>query len=105
MTLPNTFPPGLECYSQSPVFTPDTLPEKLKASHSIKAGTYGLLRVISGTLRFTYETEPSTDVVLNTGEHIVIAPDAPHHVRFEQAGSFQIDFYRSKDHVKRPGQA
>lgn len=102
MTLPDTLPPGLECYSQSPVFTPDTLPEKLKTSHSVKTGTYGLLRVISGTLRFTYETEPSTDVVLNAGEQIVIAPDSAHHVGFEQPGSFQIDFYRSKDHVKRP---
>lgn len=100
MTLPDTLPPGLECYSQSPVFTPETLPEKLKATHTTKAGTYGLLRVISGIVRFTVENS-QTDYIVTSGKQLVIEPEVPHHVQFELNGSFQIDFYRSKDHVKR----
>lgn len=102
MTFTDTLPSGLECYSQSPVFTPATLPEKLKAAHSIKAGTYGLLRVINGSLRFILEKQPFTETILTAGQQMVIQPDILHHVEFEQAGSFQIDFYRSKYHVKRP---
>lgn len=106
MTFSDTLPPdqNLEYYSQSPVFTQETLPDKLKAAHAIKAGTYGLLRVINGALRFTLEQEPFTETVLTAGKQMVIEPETLHHVKFEQAGSFQIDFYRSKYHVKRPGE-
>lgn len=94
-TLPDTLPPGLERYGQSPVFTPDNLPKALTTSHMTRSGTWGLLRVESGVLRFTLATEPATQVVLTAEQCVVIEPDVPHYVAFELPGSFQIEFYRA----------
>lgn len=94
-TLPDTLPTGLERYGQSPVFTPESLPEALTTSHSTRSGTWGLLRVESGVLRFTLATEPVTQAVLTAGQCVVIEPDVPHYVAFELPGSFQIEFYRA----------
>lgn len=94
-TLPQILPPGLQRYSQSPVFTPQNLPGELTAAHTTRAGTWGLLRVETGVLRFTLDTAPFTEVVLTAGQCVVIEPGVPHHVAFELPGRFQIEFYRS----------
>lgn len=94
-SLPHTLPDGLERYSQSPVFTPQNLPKALTAAHTTRAGTWGLLRVETGVLRFTLDTEPFTEAVLTAGQCVVIEPEVPHHVTFELPGRFQIEFYRA----------
>ncbi len=92
--LPDTLPPGLERYSQSPVFTPDNLPDALRRAHNTKVGTWGLLRVQTGVLRFTLDQAPFTEVVLTAGQCVVIEPQVLHHVEFELPGSFQIEFHK-----------
>ncbi len=92
--LPDTLPEGLERYSQSPVFTPDNLPEALRRAHNTKAGTWGLLRVQTGVLRFALDQEPFTEVVLTAGQCVAIEPQILHHVEFELPGSFQIEFFK-----------
>lgn len=96
-TLPDSLPPGLQRYSQSPVFTPDNLPAALTRAHTTRAGTWGLLRVQAGVLRFTLDQEPWTEVVLTAGQTVVIEPQVPHHVQFELPGSFQIEFHKASD--------
>ncbi|KOF54239.1 MULTISPECIES: DUF1971 domain-containing protein [unclassified Achromobacter] len=93
--LPDALPPGVHAYGHSPVFTPETLPDALKAGHTIKAGTWGLLEVREGALRFVLDDPPHTEVVLTAGQQIVIEPEVRHHVAFEQPGSFQITFCRA----------
>lgn len=92
--LPDTLPEGLERYSQSPVFTPDNLPEALRRAHNTKVGTWGLLRVQTGVLRFVLDQEPFTEVVLTAGQCVAIEPQVLHHVEFELPGSFQIEFFK-----------
>ncbi len=92
--LPDTLPEGLERYSQSPVFTPDNLPEALRRAHNTKVGTWGLLRVQTGVLRFALDQEPFTEVVLTAGQCVAIEPQVLHHVEFELPGSFQIEFFK-----------
>ncbi len=92
--LPDTLPPGVQPYKDSPVFTPDNLPDALKAAHSTKAGTWGLLKVQAGVLRFVLDDAPHTDAVLTAGQQVVIEPGVRHHVAFELPGSFQITFCR-----------
>lgn len=92
--LPDTLPLGLKHYSQSPVFTPDNLPDALRRAHNTKVGTWGLLRVQTGVLRFTLDQAPFTEVILTAGQCVVIEPLTLHHVEFELPGSFQIEFHK-----------
>lgn len=87
-------PPGLARYGESPVFTPDNLPEKLKNAHTTKAGTWGLLRVHSGIVLYFVDVPPHARAVVSAGNTVVIEPEVPHHVEFGLPGSFQVEFWR-----------
>lgn len=95
--LPTTLPAGVQPYKDSPVFTPDNLPAALQAAHSTKAGTWGLLTVHTGVLRFTLDDPPGTEQVLTAGQQVVIEPQVRHHVAFELPGSFQITFCKADE--------
>lgn len=94
-SLPGTLPEGVRPYKDSPVFTPENLPDALKAAHSTKAGTWGLLKVHAGVLRFTLDDAPGGEAVLTAGQQVLIEPQVRHHVAFELPGSFQITFCRA----------
>lgn len=87
-------PPGLVRYGESPVFTPENLPEKLKSAHTTKAGTWGLLRVHSGIVQYFVDVPPHARAVVSAGKTVVIEPEVPHHVEFALPGSFQVEFWR-----------
>lgn len=93
--LPDALPEGVRPYKDSPVFTPENLPDALKAAHSTKAGTWGLLKVHAGVLRFTLDDPPCAEAVLTAGQQVLIEPQVRHHVAFELPGSFQITFCRA----------
>ncbi|SSW63056.1 DUF1971 domain-containing protein [Achromobacter agilis] len=95
--LPDAPPEGLQPYRESPVFTPDNLPGALRSAHTTKNGTWGLLKVHAGVLRYTLDDPPHTEVVLAAGQQVLIEPQVRHHVAFELPGSFQITFYRAGD--------
>ncbi len=94
-SLPADLPDGVAPYKDSPVFTPENLPDALKAAHSTKPGTWGLLKVHAGVLRFVLDDAPHTEVVLTAGQQVLIEPEVRHHVAFELPGSFQITFCRA----------
>lgn len=87
-------PDDAKAYARSPDFTSDNLPEKLRSAHATKAGTWGLLHVLEGRVRF--ETEPPRSSVQEaaSSETIVIEPEVRHHVTFIEPGRFFIEFYR-----------
>ena len=91
---PSSLPPGLERYGESPVFTPENLPEKLKTAHTTKAGTWGLLRVHTGIVQYFVDVPPYAQAVVSAGKTVVIEPEVPHHVEFGLLGSFQVEFWR-----------
>ncbi|MBV2160865.1 DUF1971 domain-containing protein [Achromobacter denitrificans] len=95
--LPDTLPEGVRPYRESPVFTPDNLPAGLRAAHTTKDGTWGLLKVHAGVLRYALDDPPHTEVVLAAGQQVVIEPGVRHHVAFELPGSFRITFCRAGD--------
>lgn len=96
-SIPKALPPGLAAYGRSPDFTPDNLPARLQAAHSTKAGTWGLLHVIAGTVRYTLEPPREGEQIADVGENIVIEPGVLHHVAFVEPGRFFVEFYRSAD--------
>lgn len=93
---PSVLPAGLVRYGESPVFTPDNLPEKLKAAHTTKAGTWGVLRVHTGIVQYFVDVPPHAQAVVSAGNTVVIEPEVPHHVEFALPGSFQVEFWRAE---------
>lgn len=93
-TIPKALPPNFEAYGRSPDFTSGNLPAKLQSAHSIKAGTWGLLHVLEGKIRYQLEAPYSGEQLAAAGERVVIESQVPHHVEFIEPGRFFVEFYR-----------
>ncbi len=92
-----SLPAGLERYKATAVFDRASVPAALLQAHRVKAGVWGLLRVVRGRVTFCLDAEPGGEVTLRDGETVVIEPDVPHHVDLPDAESaFQVEFYRAK---------
>lgn len=85
-------PKASEPYRSTPEFDEQTLPSALRRAHSTKAGTWGVIRVLEGRLRYFVE---------DTGEASVLDPQHPgtvrpqqlHHVEPIGAMRMRVDFY------------
>ena len=87
-------PEGLERTGTTDTWNEDTLPPAFLRDHRIPPGTWGLLRVHSGAVRFVATGEPVTSRVVEAGAMQGIAPGAPH--RLERIGpvTLTIEFFR-----------
>ena len=55
-------------YASSPVFDETDLPASLRAEHRTKSGTWGVARVIAGSLVMVYD---------DSGERLILTPGTP----------------------------
>lgn len=93
-------PDGLVAYRSTPEFTLETIPSALLRDHTTKAGTWGLIHVTEGTLRYTV-----TDPRRQTGEWVLASGDPPgvveptilHHVAPIGPVRFHVEFWRAAD--------
>lgn len=90
---------GLIKYSQSPVFTEETLPDSLRQEHRTKAGLWGKLIVTKGALTYLRKNKPAQTI--STGETATIFPEERHHVTPKEAVEFHIEFYRENSEVAK----
>ena len=81
-------------YKSTPVFTQDNLPPALQEEHSIKAGSWGILELLSGEL--IYITEESGRRHMTAGDEQIIEPQLLHHVELCGAMQMQVHFFREK---------
>jgi len=89
-------------YSQVPktpgsCFTADKIPRGLLQDHTTKAGTWGVIRVTTGTLEYTIQ-EPTQSVHEITAESKpgIIEPQVKHHVKaLTDDLQFVVEFYRA----------
>lgn len=81
-----------EPYRSTPVFDETTLPAALRGEHRTKAGVWGVLRVIAGSVRLRFP-EPGLDQVLTVDKPGLILPDQPHFVELLGPMRMQVDFY------------
>jgi tellurite resistance-related uncharacterized protein len=88
-------PSGYVAYRKTPVFTADTIPRGLLSRHSTKAGVWGRLEVLSGTLNFVLEGPGEPREVLRAGESVVIVPEVEHRVEPLGPVEFRIELYRA----------
>jgi len=84
-----------DSYSSTPVFDQDTLPDALKHSHSTKSGTWGVLEVLSGQIKYVAEESGKVNE-LQKGDLQPIPPDEVHHVEPLGPMQIQVHFFHQK---------
>lgn len=79
-------------YKSTPVFDEVSLPPSLRREHRTKAGTWGVIRVLEGRLRY-HVLDPSCEVILDPSRPGLILPEQPHLVEPLGRVRTQIEFY------------
>ena len=89
--LPNNVTP----YKRTPNFTHETVPRGLLKDHSTKAGTWGVLTVLSGTLLYHItQTQPPQSYELGVEDAGIIVPEQKHYLELTGETEFYLEFYR-----------
>ncbi len=94
MTEQRSLPDDAEAHGTTPVFTNETVPDRILNHHDLQAGTWGLLTVESGTVSFFLKGDDAPLAVIASGETFVILPEEIHYVRLAEATKFSVTFYK-----------
>lgn len=78
-------------------FDAPTLPAGLRAEHRLKEGTWGLLELVEGSLRFLWDDERGGADEVAAPATVVIPPQVPHHVEGDGPFVLTIAFHRPED--------
>lgn len=90
-------PAGLDHYRSTPLFTDETVPAALRGDHSTKAGVWGLIRLVSGRLRYVvtdHRRQPTTRDLESDSDPAIIEPEILHRVELLGPVMFQVEFWR-----------
>ena len=82
-------------YKTKQVFDEVNLPASLRREHRTKTGTWGVIRVLEGRLRYQL-LDPDSEVILDPGRPALIVPEQPHRVEPLDRVRMQVEFY---DHL------
>jgi tellurite methyltransferase len=85
-------PSGLAVVRTAGPFDGETLPAALRRAHLVADRTWGLLRVLEGSVGFAIETRPPVSVVVVAGEEQPIPPGVPHLVQVDGPVRLAVDF-------------
>lgn len=88
-------------YKTTPTFDRDSLPRGLQSRHKVKAGAWGELRVLEGSVRLRFFSPLDHVAELTAPASISIPPQIEHQVELEGPCSVQVAFHRAPD----PGEA
>lgn len=81
-------------YRQTDVFEAATIPAGLLKRHTLKAGAWGEIVVLSGRLRYTIHGPMDREFILEPGAVGVVPPEVPHEIEPLGDVRVRIDFYR-----------
>jgi tellurite resistance-related uncharacterized protein len=85
-------PEGLRLARTAGPFDAASLPAGLRREHRIAEATWGVLRVIEGSVGLFIATDPTITVNLARGEHQSIPPGVPHRLTLDGSFRIAIDF-------------
>lgn len=95
--MTSRLPADLASYKRTPTFTETTIPAGLLHDHSTKDGTWGLIHVEEGRLRYVV-TDPRrqrSELVLTPDSAPgIVEPTILHHVEPLGAVRFHVEFLR-----------
>ena len=90
-------PNGLESYKCTPSFSEETVPNALRNDHATKAGTWALIRVRSGSLKYCVadaRRRRSETILTPDNPPGVVEPTIVHHVTTMGPVRFHVEFLR-----------
>ncbi len=79
-------------YRSTPVFDEVTLPKALRKDHRTKPGTWGVIRVLDGSVKLTI-VDPATEIIVTPDRPATILPEQTHFVEPIGPMKMQVDFY------------
>jgi tellurite resistance-related uncharacterized protein len=86
-------PPDAHVYHRTPEFTEATVPHGLQHQHSTKAGVWGRIVVVDGSL--IYRILPTnTTTTLDPANPGVVEPEVLHEVEVQGPVRFYVEFLR-----------
>ncbi len=88
-----SLPTGLTPYRRTPTFTARSVPQGLLSEHSTKAGVWGRIVVLTGSVRYQL-MEGHEAFALGPGDVGIVAPNAPHRVEPSGDATFYVEFLR-----------
>lgn len=86
-------PEGLVRVRITPMWDEHTMPEGLRRTHRLARGTWGLIKVDSGQLRFVFRGDPIISVVVDDKGVQAIPPELEHFVQPLGHVRFSIEFF------------
>ena len=90
-----TLPVNAACYRTLGPWTAEEIPAGLKGQHQLKAGSWAVIKILSGKIDFTWDddsAEPAT--TLETGLELTVPPLVPHHLVPNGPVEVTLSFYR-----------
>jgi len=91
-----SLPDHVTKYGETAVFDAQSVPSKLTNAHDTKAGVWGKLCVLSGSIRYVIDSDDRKSIVVNANEYAIITPQQPHHVEIIGPVDFKVEFYREQ---------
>ncbi|MFT7598074.1 MAG: tellurite resistance-related uncharacterized protein [Acidimicrobiales bacterium] len=88
-------PEGLVLVRTTPEFDETTVPAGLLRNHRVAAGVWGVVRVRSGRIGFSFDDEPGSRRSISAGESQVIPPERPHHLVLQGKVLLAVEFFGS----------
>lgn len=87
-------PEGVSAYRCTPEFDADSVPDALLREHATKAGVWGRIRVLEGTLVYHIEGPVPETHVLAAGAEGIVEPETQHRVEPRGPVRFYVEFLR-----------
>ncbi len=93
MTMPK-LPPEVREYNRTPTFDSGSTPAGLLNNHNTKAGVWGEIMVLQGTVEYVIEGPQGGSFTLQPGVVGVVAPEQVHHVQPQPGSRFYVAVLR-----------
>jgi tellurite resistance-related uncharacterized protein len=90
-----TLPPNVTPYQRTREFTESTVPQGLLRRHTTKAGAWGCIHVLEGSLRYRILEPALEEHVLTPGRPGIVEPGMPHEVEPLGNVRFYVEFLRA----------
>ena len=89
-----SLPPDVAPYRRTPEFSEVTVPGALRRRHTTKAGVWGRICVLHGSLRYRILEPRFEEHTLSPGRPGVVEPEIPHEVEPLGEVRFFVEFLR-----------
>jgi tellurite methyltransferase len=89
----SSLPRGAVSVRRTPEFTESTIPAALRHRHATKAGVWGLIQVIDGSLTYRVLEPISTETTLVPDQPGVVEPERLHEVAPRGPVRFFVEFF------------